>query len=88
MGRTVLILKEGCQGKADQYRPITCLNTVYKLLTAVITNLLQAHVKEYAIILAEQRALQKGRRGCLDALMSDSMVTQEAMLWCCNLSVA
>lgn len=88
MGRTVLIPKEGCQGKTDQYRPITCLNTVCKLLTAVITNLLQAHVKEYTIILAEQRALRKGRRGCLDALMIDSMVMQEAMLWCHNLSVA
>ena len=88
MGRTVLIPKEGCQGKADQYRPITCLNTGYKLLTAVITTILQAHVEEFTIIPAEQRALRKGRRGCLDALMIDSMVTQEAMLRRRNLSVA
>ena len=88
MGRTVLIPKEGCQGKADQYRPITCLNTGYKLLTAVINTLLQAHVEEYTSIPAEQRALCKGRRGCLDALMIDSMVTHEAMLRRRNLSVA
>ncbi len=25
-GRTVLIPKQGCEGKANQYRPITCLN--------------------------------------------------------------
>lgn len=53
----------------------------------MIANLLQAHVEEYAIVLAEQRALRKRWRECLDALMIDSMVTQEAMLWCRNLSV-
>ena len=33
---TVMILKEGCKGKAHQYRPITCLNTMYKLLTGTL----------------------------------------------------
>ena len=27
-GRTVLILKDGCEGKPQQYRPITCLNVM------------------------------------------------------------
>ena len=36
-GRTVLIPKDGCLGEPEKYRPIACLNTGYKALTAVIT---------------------------------------------------
>ena len=32
-GRTVMIPKEDCKGESGQFRPITCLNTSYKLLT-------------------------------------------------------
>ena len=53
-GETVLIPKEGCQGRPDQYRPITCLNTSYKLLTAVLTEVLYEHVKLYDILPKEQ----------------------------------
>lgn len=77
-GRTVLIPKEGCVWKLDQYQPITCLNTGYKLFTAGITTLLQQHVDEHSILLAEQKALHQGRCGCLNALVVDSMVIEEA----------
>ena len=39
-GRTVLIPKDGCTGKPHQYRPITCLNVMYKLMTAIVTEVL------------------------------------------------
>ena len=39
-GRTVMLPKEGCSGRPDQYRPITCLNTTYKLLTGVAAEIL------------------------------------------------
>ena len=87
-GRTVLIPKEGCQGKPDQYRPITCLNVGYKLLTAVMTQVLGSHVEERGLLPEEQRALRKGRRGCLEALMVDSMVISEAKLRSRDLAVA
>lgn len=32
-GRKVMLPKEGCTGRPEQFRPITCLNTAYKLLT-------------------------------------------------------
>ena len=87
-GRTVLIPKEEFQGKADQYCPITVLNTGYKLLTGVLTILLWDHLEEHNIIPVEQKALRKGRRGCLDALMVDSMIAGEAKFKRRNLSVA
>ena len=46
-GRTVLIPKEGCKGRPEQYRPITCLNTEYKLFTAVTMEVLYKHVTTY-----------------------------------------
>jgi len=87
-GRTVLIPKEGCQGRPEQYRPITCLNTSYKLLTAVLTEVLYEHVQLYDILPKEQYAVRRGRRGCLDALLVDSMVAREARLRRRSLSVA
>ena len=77
-GRTVLIPKEGCQGRPEQYRPITCLNTAYKLMTAVMTEVLYEHVSTYSDLPMEQRAIRRGHRGCLDALMIDSMIAKEA----------
>ena len=40
MGRTVLTPIDGCKGDPHQYRSITCLNVMYKLLTAIITEVL------------------------------------------------
>ena len=36
------------------------------------------YVIESGILLSEQKALRKGRRGCLDGLIVDDMVTKEA----------
>ena len=87
-GRTVLIPKEGCEGRPDQYRPITCLNTAYKLLTGTLTTMLQDHSSKYGVMPDEQKALRPGKRGCLDALMVDTMVGQEAYLRGGRVSVA
>ena len=87
-GRTVLIPKEGCQGRPEQYRPITCLNTGYKLLTAVMTEVLYDHAIAYSCLPLEQRAIRRNRSGCLDALMIDSMVSGEARACSRNISAA
>ena len=86
-GRTVLIPKEGCEGKPEQFRPITCLNTLYKLLTAVLTEVLLAHVNAAGVLPRYQRALLRGHRGCQDALLVDQMVTEDARVRKQGLSV-
>jgi len=78
----VLIPKERCQGRPDQYRPITCLNS---RLMAVLMEVLYEHVQLYDILPKEQYAV---RRGHLDALLIDSMVAREARLQRRSLSVA
>ena len=86
-GRTVLISKAGCDGRPDQYRPITCLNTAYKLLTAVMTEVLYDHAMAHSYLPPEQWAIRRGHCGCLDALTVDSMLhgrrwyTVVAFLW-------
>lgn len=87
-GRTVLIPKPGCEGKPEQYRPIACLNTSYKLLTSIIAHHLSKHVVEKNILPDEQFALRKGRRGCIDALLVDSMICTDSAAKRRNLSVA
>jgi len=49
---------------------------------------LYEHVQLYDILPKEQYAVRRGRRGCLDALLIDSMVAREAKLRRRSLSVA
>ena len=58
------------------------------MLTAGITILLRQHVDKHSIFPAEQRALRKEKRGCLDALLIDSMVNEEVRHRRKKLSVA
>ena len=46
----------------DQYRPITCLNTMYKLFMGMMTVILYRHVMAHDILPDEQKALRKGQR--------------------------
>ena len=87
-GRTVLLPKDGWEGKPDQFQPITCLNCTYKLFTGVLTAILMTHVTTKNVLPDEQKALRKGRRGCLDALVIDGMIVDETKLYSRNLSVA
>lgn len=50
-------------GVQYKYRPITCLNTTYKLYTGVLAALLMDHVRRKDILPKEQKALRKGREG-------------------------
>ena len=84
-GRTVLIPKAGCQGRPEQYRPIICLNSAYKLLNTVMTEVLYEHIMAYSDL---PQAIHRGHHGCLDALMVDSMVTKEVKVCRRDLSVA
>ena len=49
---------------------------------------LRDHVTEHNNLPPEQFVLQEGRRGCLDALMFDSMVVEDATLRGRSLDVA
>ena len=75
-------------GGPGKCRPIACLNSSNKLLTAVVTNKLLEHVVENGVLPVEQRAIRRGHRGCLDALLIDRSVVESKQVSPTDLSVA
>ena len=67
-GRTILFLKDP-QGKGDptKYRPTTMLNSLYKLLSSILGRRIMHSMMKVGNWDRDQQALNKSRRGCLDA---------------------
>jgi len=61
---------------------------MYKLLTAIVTEMLYNHAIAIGAIPQEQQALIRKKRGCTDALLIDGMITQLAKKQRTPLSVA
>ena len=58
-----------------------------QVYTGMLTVLLNEHVNEYGVLPEEQKALRKGRRGCLDALVIDEVIARETKVFNRNLSM-
>ena len=87
--RTILIPKtEPPCSNPERYRPITCLNIMYKLLTGALCEIIRQHLDAYDLLPQEQRAIKRGRAGCMEALMIDSMVIEHSELYDTPLSMA
>jgi len=52
----------------------------YKLLTAVLSEILLQHITDNEILQLQQRALLKTHRGCQDALLIDRIVVEDAQV--------
>ena len=81
-GVTVLLPKKkgGCLKPSD-YRPIACLNVQYKMFTSAVSRQLYGYLEEHRLLPWAQRAIHKGRDGCLDALMTDRMVIEDSRMY-------
>ena len=77
MGRTVLIPKDEDLSKEDQYRPITCLNTVYKILTGLIGKYMKIHAEENELWDPRQLGTQSDVLGTIDHILVDKCVLEE-----------
>jgi hypothetical protein len=78
VGVTYMFPKSGPASDPKYYRPITCLPTLYKILTSVISSKLYAHLTENKILAPEQVGYRKGSRGRKELLIVDSVVSQQA----------
>ena len=77
-GRALLLHKD--KNKDDvvsNYRPITCLPLMWKLLTGVIADLIYAHLDQEKLFPEEQKGCRKGSRGTNDLLYIDRAVIKE-----------
>ena len=77
-GCTVLCQKDPRKGNtADNYRPITCLQLMWKLLTGVIAEEMYNYLEREKILSQEQKGCKRGSRGTKDHLLIDKMVLKD-----------
>ena len=77
-GRTSFLLKGKTKGNvATNYRPITCLPLIWKLLTGVITDQIYAHLDQEKWLREEQKRCRKGSTGTNALLYIDRAVIKE-----------
>ncbi|KAI5728961.1 hypothetical protein M8J77_023689 [Diaphorina citri] len=87
-GVTYMIPKNKNTHDPGNFRPITCLPTMYKLLSSIIKTKIYQHVRENHILAEEQNGIRKKARGSKELLVLDSIVTKHAKLKKRNLSVS
>ena len=76
-GRTSLLQKHNSKGNvASNYRPISCLPLMWKLLTGVIADQIYAHLDQ-ELLPEEQKGCRKGSRGTNDLVYFDRGVIKE-----------
>ena len=74
-GRTVLIIKDPKRGNIPtNYRPITCLSLVYKLLTGILRHLSYRHLDSNGFIPSQQKGCTQKSKGTKDYLLVDKML--------------
>ena len=77
-GRTSLLQKDKSKDKgASNYRTITCLSLIWKLLTVVIADQMYAHLYQQKLLPEEQKGCRKGSRGTNDLHYSDRVIIKE-----------
>ena len=88
-GRTSLLQKDNSKGNlASNYRPITCLLLIWKLLTGVIADQMYAHLDQKKLLPEEQKGCRKGSRGTNNLLYIDRAVIKEVKSRNKNLAMA
>ena len=76
-GRCVMIPKKESPSAKD-HRPITCLNTTYKAITSVINDMLNKHEERHQLMQVDQRGCKHGSMGCIDNLLIDKAILEDA----------
>ena len=87
-GRTILLQKTIDLSDEKKYRPITCLNTSYKLLTGLIGKYMREHAIVNDIWDKGQVGASEGGLGTVDQLIIDRCIMEEVKSYHRNLAVA
>ncbi|XP_045770460.1 uncharacterized protein LOC123870988 [Maniola jurtina] len=76
-GVTFLIHKSGSTADPKNYRPITCLPTIYKLLTSILTTKITMHINANNILAQVQNGCKARARGTKELLLIDTAICQQ-----------
>ena len=87
-GVSYFILKSGDSKEVRNYRPITCLTNMYKILTGIIAKRISTHLKEKSLLLAEPKECRPETKCCKDQLMISKTIYEECKTRNKNLRVA
>ncbi|XP_066912330.1 uncharacterized protein [Clytia hemisphaerica] len=87
-GRTTLVPKKVETRNPSNYRPITCLPIVYKILTSIITSRMLHHIQANSIIPVEQKGNASNTYGTIDQLMINKLIMVNAKNKLKNISTA
>ena len=88
VGVTALLPKSVRLDNVAEYRPITCLNTIYKLFTGVLAGHMKEHAVKNKIWDECQMGTQSGVLGTIDQLIVDNCIMEEVKEHKRNLVVA
>ena len=76
-GLTILLPKTGETKKPNNYRPITCLPTMYKVLTSILADRTYAFLSEHQLLPSEQKGCRRESYGCKDQLLVNKMILED-----------
>ena len=86
---TVLIHKDPTKGNAvGNYRPIACLNLLWKLLTGIITDKLYEHIENQGLLSGEQKCCRQISYDTKDQLLIDKAAIKNCKRRKTNLNMA
>ena len=88
-GKTILIQKDPSKRTApNNYRPITCLPMMWKILTAQVREKIYYSLKSRGLFPDEQKGCHKGSRGTAKLLYIDQHLLNESKTRWKNLTMA
>ena len=73
-GTTFLLVKSNGTKDPQNYRPITCLVTTYKLSTSILIDRTYSHLEQNDLFPLEQKRCRCGSYGWKDQLMINKMI--------------
>ena len=85
---TNLLPKSDETNNPKNYRPITCLITMYKILTFILTEYTYSFLIDSGLFPDEQKGCKRGSYGCKDQLLINKMIFENRHNRNTNLSIA
>jgi len=72
-----LIPKNKNTENPKNYRPVTCLPTIHKLITSITSRHTQKYMDDENLIPKEQKGCCRGSKGCKNQLLISKAILQE-----------
>ena len=85
VSKSILLPKNKDTHMEKNYRPIACLNTMYKIYTGMLNLFIEDHCISNEVVTIEQAGGKKGSWGCSDQLLINKMVLDEVRRYRRNL---